>query len=363
MRYLIDVGHPAHVHNYRNLARELEKDGHKVFLTVKNIDVAKRLLDFYGFKYIVLPKKSDTILGKVCKQLIYDLIILWICLTKRIDIAIGTSVSVAHVSKISGVRSIVFDDDDDDVQPLVTKYVNPYASAILSPEALRGHRKRADTIFYKGYHELAYLHPKRFIPDPSVLTELGIRKDEIFFLMRFNVFKAHHDTGIDGLSLDQKLKLIEILKPHGRIFITTERDIEPELKSLQLKVSPEKIHSLIYYSAMFLGDSQTMTTEAAVLGTPALKCNSFAGRLAGPNELEIKYGLCYSFLPRQFDLMVLKLVELLGRKDRKKEWHSRREIMLKDMIDVTAFWTWFVSNYPISNDTVMKDPGYQLNFR
>lgn len=344
MRYLFDIGHPAHVHYYRNLAVELEKKGHQVFWTVKEIEVAKRLLDHYGFKYIVLPKKSDGLFGKVWKQLLYDLIILRVCIQKRINIAIGTSVSVAHVSTISWVKSVVFDDDDDDVQPLVTKYVNPYADVLVSPEALLGKRKRKDTIYYPGYHELAYLHPKRFTPDSAVLDELGISPNEPFFIMRFNVFKAHHDVGISGLSLEQKLRLIDELKPYGRILITTERNIEPELKQYQLVVSPEKIHSLMAFATIFLGDSQTMTSEAAVLGLPSLRCNSFAGRISYLEEEEHRYGLTYAFKPENFEALVMKLQEMLQLTDLKAEWQVRRGKMLNEKIDVTAFWAWLIEN-------------------
>ncbi len=344
MNFLIDIGHPAHVHYYRNLAVDLEKKGHQVFWTVKEIEVAKRLLDHYGFKYIVLPKKSDGLFGKVWKQLLYDLIIFRVCIQKRINIAIGTSVSIAHVSKISWVKSVVFDDDDDDVQPLVTKYVNPYADVLVSPEALSGKRKRKDTIYYPGFHELAYLHPKRFTPDSNVLDELGINSNEPFFIMRFNVFKAHHDVGIRGLSLEQKLRLIDELKPYGRILITTERNIEPELKQYQLVVSPEKIHSLMAFATIFLGDSQTMTSEAAVLGVPSLRCNSFAGRISYLEEEEHRYGLTYAFKPENFEALVLKLQEMLQLTELKVEWQLKRSKMLNEKIDVTAFWAWLVEN-------------------
>jgi hypothetical protein len=363
MRVLIDIGHPAHVHNFRNMAKELEKNGHKVFWTVKEIDVAKRLLNYFGFKYFVLPKKSDNLVGKIWKQLLYNLLVLNYCFTKKVDLAIGTSVSIVHFTKIFRVRSILFDDDDDEVQPLVTKYVNPWADHLLSPSALSGRRKRLDTIFYPGYHELAYLHPKRFTPDPEILNELGINPKESFFIMRFNVFKAHHDLGIQGLSLDQKLELIKILNPYGRILITTEREIEPELKSYQLIIAPEKIHSLMFYATMFLGDSQTMTTEAAILGTPAIKCNSFAGKLSVPNELENEYSLCYSFLPHQFDLMLGKINELIAMDNLKQEWQIRKEDMLKDKIDVTSFWVWFIDNYPNSIGTLKENPRYSEVFR
>jgi uncharacterized protein len=354
MRILIDIGHPAHVHYYRNLAVELEKRGHQVFWTVKEIEIAKRLLDYYGFKYIVLPKKSDSLPGKIWKQLLYDIIIFSICIKKRIDIAIGTSVSVAHVSKISRIKSIVFDDDDDDVQPLVTKYVSPYADILVSPEALFGKRKRFDTIYYPGYHELAYLHPNRFIPDSKVLKDLGINSTEVFFIMRFNVFKAHHDVGINGLSLEQKLRLIDELKPYGRIFITTERNIEPELVQYQLKVSPEKIHSLMYYTTLFLGDSQTMTSEAAVLGVPSLRCNSFAGRISYLEEEEHRYGLTYAFQPENFDALISRLKQLLSISDLKQEWQQRRGKMLSEKIDVTLFWLWLIENHK-ELKTLFKD--------
>lgn len=363
LRILIDIGHPAHVHYYRNLAGILEHKGHNVIWTVKEIDVVKRLLDFYGFSYTVFPKKARGIIGKIIRQFQYDWKLLGICKREKIDIAIGSSVTISHISKISGLKSIVFDDDDDDIQPFVTWFSTPFASHIASPDAMKGKRKRKDTLYYPGYHELAYLHPRYFQPDPSVLDETGIKKNEPFFIMRFNAFRAHHDIGVNGLSLAQKLELIDILKPHGKIFITTEENMEQELRSYQLPVSPEKIHSLMAFAGMFLGDSQTMTSEAAVLGTPAVKCNTLAGKLSVPNELEHKYGLCYSFQPVEFHLMKEKVRELLQKPKLKEEWAEKRRIMLSEKIDVTAFWAWMIDSYPQSLETLKKNPEYQSYFR
>ena len=363
MNILIDIGHPAHVHYYRNLAAEMQSKGHKVVWTVKDIPVAKRLLDFYGFSYTVFPKKKDSLPGKAMRQLQYNALLWRICRREEIDVAIGTSVSVAHVSRLSPVKSVVFDDDDDEVQPLVTKYVNPFADTLLSPEALKGKRKREDTIYYPGYHELAYLHPKRFQPDTAVLKEAGIKEGETFFIMRFNVFKAHHDVGISGLSLQQKLQLIEELKPHGKIFITTEREIEPELREYQLKVSPEKIHSLMAHATLFLGDSQTMTSEAAVLGIPSLRCNSFAGRISYLEEQEHTYGLTHGFLPSDFEKMLIKLRQLLATPNLKEKWQEKRRKMLAEKMDVTAFWVWFIETYPGSLKDVKENEEFWRRFR
>ncbi len=363
MNILIDIGHPAHVHYYRNLANDLTKKGHKVIWSVKDIPIAKRLLDYHGFDYYILPGKKDDLKGKIFGQLKYNWLIWRICKKRNIDIAIGTSVSIAHVSRFSSVKSILFDDDDDEVQPFITKYVNPFADALLSPEALKGKRKRKDTIYYPGYHELAYLHPNRFMPDDTILEEVGLKKGEPFFIMRFNVFLAHHDDGVEGLSLEQKLQLIKLLKPHGKILITTEREIEPELKQYQLKVSPEKIHSLMANATIFLGDSQTMTSEAAVLGIPSLRCNSFTGRISYIEEEEHKYALTFGFKPEKFSGMLNKLKELLTINNLNEVFQERRQKMLSEKIDVTAFWMWFVENYPESFNQVQQSKEFWNQFK
>ena len=214
-----------------------------------------------------------------------------------------------------------------------------------------------------GSHELFYLHPKYFTPDPSILSVLGLNSETPFFILRFVAVKAYHDLGEAGLTLEQKLSIIAKVKPYGKVFITSEKQIEPELEQYQLKISTEKIHHLIYYSTMFIGDSQTMTSEAAILGTPALKCNSFAHRLSLPNMLEDKYQLCFAYNNSEFDLMLEKIQNLLSLDNVKSEWTSRRELFLNDSIDPTAFLVWFIENYPQSAKIMKENPNYQYNFK
>jgi len=362
-RIIIDIGHPAHVHLYRNLIKSLQDKGNQVIVTVKNLDSAKQLLRIYNIPFHELSKKSDSLSGKLLKQIQFDFQVLGLIRKFKIDIGLGTSITNAHVSRISRMDSIIFDDDDDDVQPLFVKYAHPFAHCVVSPDVLKGRRKKCDTVYYAGYHELAYLHPNWFTPDLSVLKDAGVHENEPFFIMRFNAFKAHHDVGVRGLDPDQKMRLVDILSGKGKVFITTERDIEPGLKPYQLKVSPEKAHTLLYYATMFVGDSQTMTSEAAVLGTPAIRCNSLVGRISYLEEEEHKYGLTYGFKPENFSSLLEKLNELISMPHLKEEWQRRRQKMLADKIDVTAFMVWFIENYPESARTMKENPDYQYNFK
>jgi hypothetical protein len=361
MNILIDINHPAHVHLLRNAYKILTDKGHQLFVAVKEIPSAMKLLDLYGIPYINIGKKDDALAKKGVDQLAFDRRLLKLVLQHQIVLGIGSSINIAHVSRMSKMKSIILDDDDDEVEPLFVKFGHPFADAILTPSAIQ--RKSPKAVYVESYHELAYLHPNRFVPDPSVLHDAGVEEGETFFILRFNAFKAHHDVGEGGLSIENKRRLVELLQARGKVFITTERDIDDEFKPYQLTVSPEKAHSLMYYAKMFVGDSQTMTSEAAVLGTPAVKCNSFAGRLAVPNELEQKYGLCYSFLPEQQEAFFAKIDELLAIPDLKGEWQQRRKNMLEEKMDYTSFLVWFIENYPESRRTVAERPDFQLVFR
>lgn len=363
MNILIDIGHPAHVHLFRNLYFELRKKNHLVLVTIKdNLVSAKGLLNYYCIPFIPIGAKSDNLFSKAIKQINYDLKIAKIVKENAVELGIGTSMNLAHASKITKMTSVVLDDDDDDVQPLFTKFAHPFCDVLLSPEALKGHRKNKQTIFYKGYHELAYLHPNRFKPDKKVLLDSGVLEKEKYFILRFNSFKAHHDIGVQGLSIENKQKLIHLLKSQGKVFITTERELEPEFKEYRIKIEPHKIHSFISYATMLIGDSQTMTSEAAVLGTPAIRSNSFVGRIAYLEEEENIYGLTYGYRPNESEKMFAKIEDLLSMPNLEEEWHKRRQNMLKDKIDVTSFLVWFVENYPESYCIMRKTPDYQHNF-
>lgn len=346
MNILIDIGHPGHVHLLHWVAEELKRNGHTLFYSVRNIPIAKRLMEYYGMTPdIDLGDKKDSFLGKAQTILQQDIQIANFVRKNHIDLGLSSGLVLSHVSKISHMKSYVFDDDDDIVEPLSVKFEHPMSNVVFTPDCIQ--RKTKHAVYYAGTHELAYLHPNRFKPNPNVLQHAGIQEGERFFIMRFVALKGHHDVGQQGLTLEQKQSLVELLKPHGRVIITSERAIEPEFEPYRLPVPPEEIHSLMAYSSMFLGDSQTMTSEAAVLGIPALKCNTFAGRLSVPNMLEQKYGLCYAYLPTQFDEMYHHIEQLLTRdpEDLKNEWQAKRQRMLNDMIDPTEFFVNYIENY------------------
>jgi predicted glycosyltransferase len=108
---------------------------------------------------------------------------------------------------------------------------------------------------------------------------------------------------------------------------------------------PHRIHDAIAYARLLIADSQTMTAEAALLGVPSIRCNTFAGRVSLHDELEQKYGLTYAFLPSEEDKMLAKIQALLAMPDLPAEWQRRRAAYLRDKIDAAAWITEFVEEF------------------
>jgi predicted glycosyltransferase len=361
LNILIDIGHPGHVHLYRKLSDALSAKGHNVYFTAKDKPAITEIMDGFGIPYTVLGKKYDHILLKYVSTAIHLARMHRLVRKKKIDIGIGISGLISFMSKYTAMKSICMDDDDSSITPLFAKSIKN-ADVILTPSALEKDYRGPAHITYEGYHELAYLHPANFSPDPEIPALMGIKKAEKYFFLRFNAFRAHHDSGEYGMNNRQKHVLIDLLQAHGKVFVSCEAN-DSEFKRFDPGIPPEKIHSAIYYAVLFVGDSQTMTSEAAVLGTPALKCNTFAGRLSIPNELEKDYKLCFSYQPGEFDNMINKIKELLQHENLKKEFQARRQKMLSEKIDVTAFLVWFIENYPESIRMVREEPEIQMRFR
>ena len=104
-----------------------------------------------------------------------------------------------------------------------------------------------------------------------------------------------------------------------------------------------------------------MTTEAAVLGTPAVRSNSFVGKNDMGNfiELEKNYNLIFNCASEETALNAA--VHILNMPDAKGKWAKKREKLLKDKIDVTAFMVWFVENYPRSFTEMKEHPEVQYS--
>ena len=148
-----------------------------------------------------------------------------------------------------------------------------------------------------------------------------------------------------GLHDSLAKEIIKILEPHGSVHITSERPIAPELEQYRIQIDPLLIHHALAFASLFIGDSQTMTAEAAILGTPALRFNDFAGKISLFEELEDRYQLSFGFHTSQSAQLLDKIKDLLLIDNLKHLWKERQEKMLNEKIDVTMFMVDFFEKF------------------
>jgi len=342
MKIVVDIGHPAHVHLFKNFIWEMKERGHKILITATKKDVSLELLDNYSFDYIAMGSYGDSLVSKVVNIPIMDFKMIRAVVGFKPDIFVGVApIRSSHVSKLIRKPCVAFDDTEHSKWELML--YTPFASIILTPSCFKKDLGKKQ-VRYNGYHELAYLHPNYFKPDPSVLDDLGLKEGDKFVIVRFVAWQASHDIGQQGFDMETKRKLIKELEKYAQVFITSESPLPEEFEKYRITTPPEKIHDLLYYAMMYIGEGATVASECAVLGTPALYVNTL--KLGYLDEEEDKYGLIYSF--RDPDKAIQKAQELLQQPDLKKQWAKKRQRLLTDKIDVTQFMIDFIENYPVS---------------
>ena len=370
MNILVQLVHPAHFHYYRKTIDDLKQKGHKVVIAITTKDILEKIVNDAGYEYInVMPvSHKSTKIGYLYDMIMRNLRILHLCVKHKIDILTGSSIEISQIGWLLRKPSINIGEDDANI---VGKYINaiaPFVDVRLTPDTCNNGKITNKSVFHPGYLELGYLHPNHFTADKSVVEGYGIDITKPYFIMRFASLKAHHDDGIKGINTEIAQLLVDILSPHGQIYITSERELEPQFEPYRIRINPLDMHHVMAFASLYIGDSQTMAAEAGVLGTPFVRFNDFVGRIGYLRELEddyeLGYGIHASVLTEDSPIRrndgtlqpsgteaLYRAVEALvamPADERQATFSARREKMLSEKIDYAKFLTWFIENYPSS---------------
>jgi uncharacterized protein len=359
MKILIDIGHPAHVHLFKNFAREMLTKGHKILFTCRQKEFEIELLKHYGYDYKSFGKKYSSLGGKAVGLIKFDLMEFLEGLKFRPDLFLSHgSIYAAHASFLLKKPHICFEDTFNMEQIRLYK---PFTDIILTPDydnTLTGKK----VIKYAGFHELAYLPPEVYQPEDFKHEELNLNDNEKYVLLRFISWQATHDAGSSGISLNDKIKIVNEFGKYARVFISSEKELPAELKTYQIKITPEKIHSIISCSSLVFSEGATMVAEGCMLGIPSIYISKRGTSYT--DYLENKFGIIcnYNGLNYNINRAIEKGVEILQSSDIREEWKAKRLTMLKSKINVTSFLIWFITNYPDSTAVLKDNPEYSNTF-
>ena len=331
MKILIDISHPAHVHVFKHLTYKLQSQGHEVLFTTRIKDVAHQLLNEYKFKYISFGENYKKPWGKIWGLIRFDIKLFFVALRFKPDLFIAImSVYASHVAFLLRKPHILLSDTEH--AKWLHRLSFPFATSILTP-----------TIFYKplgkkqvkynSYHELAYMHPDLFTPDPSYDPAPDQKDNRDYVIIRFVSWTAAHDIGYVGIPTDYKIQLVEALAEKVRVFISSEGELPENLIKYKMKIPPEQIHNTLANAKLVITEGTTVGSESASLGTPTIVVNIL--RLGYIDELDQKYGLIVNF--RSHQNLLEKSLEMISNPDLKSEWKIKQQRMLKEKVNLTDY--------------------------
>lgn len=353
MRIVIDIAHPAHVHFYRHLYGELIDAGHEVTVASRAKEMTLDLLDHYGIPHVPLaPLARGGLLSRGMELAKRDLGLVKLIRRTGSQLVLTRNPAGVQAARLSGAFGI-FDTDDGRAVGIHFHAAYPFAHLITSPECLsddfgRRHRR------YRGFKAMAYLHPDRFTPDPKIRERLGLAAGEPLFVVRFSAHDASHDRAVEGIQPEARQTLVAELAAAGPVVVSDEGTGAAGPDGADTAVPSALFHDVLAAADLCVGDSQSVAAEAALLGTPALRCSSFTGRVDYLRVLEEDYGLVRNYRPGDESRLLVDvraaLSELGCQRDEMKMRHRR---LLADCEDVTTWYRDLVDGLlPVSRRSV-----------
>jgi hypothetical protein len=234
------------------------------------------------------------------------------------------------VARLFRKKSIIF--PDSEVVVVTNKIVVPLASMVVTPETFEldfGEKH----IKVSGFFENCYLSPSVFTPDNTMIDKYNLKTPYAIF--RFIGWTANHDLGKNGFSLEEKIKAVELVNKNMAVYISSEVTLPEALEKYKLKTPASSIHQVLSFADLYFGDSQTMATESALLGTPSIRSNSFVGEndMSNFKILENKYKLLHNIADFE---SVYKKLEDYSQNSHKNEWLRRRDIYTRLVGDTNS---------------------------
>jgi hypothetical protein len=340
MKILVDIGHPAHVHYFRNAISHLKRAGNEVIITARDRTHIHDLLSHYELVFFNRGTGSNSFVGKLWYMLKADLRLFSISLKEKPDLYLSfSSPYAAQVAKMMGKPHVCLNDTEHtDRSHSIFTY--PFSNVVVTPACYqntlgRKHVKMNNVI------EGLYLDDKYFHADKDIANSLRGPDSQGYVIIRFVSWEAHHDIGESGLTDEIKRELIRMLQKKYRVHVSTEGEMPNEFSELAIDIPIHKMHDALAGATMFVGESGTMASESAFLGTPAVYINSLP--LMGYLKLEQEMGLLYHF--KGSDHVIPHVKEMINDTELSSKAKSAAFQMRNGFIDGTDFLVKLVSSY------------------
>jgi len=325
---VFDIVHPADVNFYKNAIAILRKKGTTIEILMRERGNLGSILEAeLGVSPVIIGKHHAGLGQKLIHIPIRDHRLARHLRTMDVDVVTGFgNFYIAQAAKLLGKPSVLFYDDIE--YRLLYRLSRFSSTRFLIPSSIPDSGRNITS--FNGFKELAYLHPRYFTPDRSVLSHLGLRSGGYVFVRdvgKGSLNYAHHVSRVReliGSLRERELEVVlsienkELLKGIGREGITV------------LEEPVGDIHSLMAHASFLVSSGDTMAREACLLGTPSIYTG---GRKMAVNAEFLERGFMY-----HCDSMaeVIGTIDTIYRDDVKERMREElRELIATSWCDVT----------------------------
>jgi len=343
MRLLIEAHHPAHIHFFKHAIRVWRERGDEVLLLGRDRDVMRQLLTAYDWipsQIVSSTRRSNRF--PLREMLARQAAVASAIRDFRPTLVLSLMGSYTQAARLFGVPNIIF--TDSEFQSFNHRIAHPFATRIYTPRCFwkelgpKQHR-------YDGYHELAFLHPRRFEARRDVLERLQVNRTADspgtsehpgpgeYAVIRTSAWNTLHDIGESGLGTSFEALMAAVLERYSVYLVPEGGQLEPRWARHRLSVPPHEYHDVLAFAGLVITEGASTASEAACLGVPAVYVNTT--RRGYLEDQEERYELVHNFTDPA--LAMHKVRQLLSEPPRPDVLARARERLVADHLDVTDY--------------------------
>jgi uncharacterized protein len=275
-RIWIDLDNSPHVPFFAPIIKELERRGYSVTLTARDAYQVCELADLFGLRYKRIGRhwgKNKAL--KVIGACLRSLRLMPAAITSRPSLALSHgSRSQVLASALLGIPSMVIMDYEFGKH---SKLFSPTWMMVpeVVPKAAMDHDVER-VLTYRGIKEDVYV--PAFIPDPSIVSRLGLGAANVAVAVRPPASEAHYHNAESAELFSKTMEFLGqaanvkvIVLPRNAKQAAVVRATWPELFATGKAIIPERPEdglNLIWHCDLVISGGGTMNREAAALGVP-----------------------------------------------------------------------------------------------
>lgn len=273
----IDLDNSPHVPFFKPIQDDLHKRGYNTLLTARDCFQVCGLADLAQMKYKKIGRHyGKHIILKIAGLLIRSLQLMPIIIKEKPDLAVSHgSRSQVLIASILNIPTVVIADYEFARAVVRPSYV--IVPEMISDSSVEGEGYVKAFFKYPGIKEDVYVPD--FMPDSSILKELGISDKELIVTIRPPATEAHYhnpesellfEATINYLGNHENTRLVILPRNEKKQTAWVKNNWSEWCDSRKI-IFPEHVVdglNLIWHSDLVISGGGTMNREAAALGVP-----------------------------------------------------------------------------------------------